>query len=287
MTTPFPYKAIFKNPFSEGNLRLLWWIAAGWFLIWALVGIFVITLDLDVPGGGSADFLFLILASVVIFLETLRLQGWKWSMGSFLWIAVFSGLVEYIGATTGWPFGNYTYTPAFGPQLVGILPLSIPLAWWVVIMPLYGLARSRARLGPVSTWVLIPFFVASSAVWVDLLLEPVAWLKRGYWLWEATGLYYGVPSQNFAGWFGTAAILTHGLLLAEVLTGKKILRPTPFSPRALTVLVVVLVTFALGALVGGYWLGALFGVLLIIFLGGSVLFPVPVSPVEESPETCK
>lgn len=272
---------ILQNPYPAGVFRWAWWIASIWFVIWALVGVFVIAFDWRVPGGGSADFLFLILGSTILFLEVMRSHGWRWTLGSFLWIALFSGGAEYVGATTGWPFGAYTYTSAFGPQLVGVLPLAVPLAWWVVILPLYGLARSRTRLGPISTWILIPLFVAGSAVWADLLLEPVAWLKRGYWLWQEGGPYYGVPTQNFAGWFGTAFILSLGLLLGELFSGKKIFHPSAFSPRCLAVLVTVLVTFAVGALTGGYWVGALFGGLLIGYLGVSVLFGAPASRAGE------
>ena len=40
--------------------------------------------------------------------------------------------VETLGVATGFPFGAYRYTDQFGPRL-GLVPLTIPLAWHVVV----------------------------------------------------------------------------------------------------------------------------------------------------------
>jgi putative membrane protein len=257
------------NPFSTGVLRQIWTVLVVWFAVWALVGVFVVSLNLDLPGGSFADVLFLSLASVILFLEELKERGRLWAMAAFLWVALFSGAVEAVGATTGWPFGAYSYTSAFGYQIGGVLPVSVPLAWWVVILPLYGMARMRAPTGVFTKLILVPVFVATAAVWTDLLLEPVAWDKRGYWIWVENGPYYGVPVQNFAGWFGTAFILSLGLLILEVLNGHF---SKPYRMRAVQVLVllVVLTTFVAAALSGRYWVAALIGGALIVFLAGSL-----------------
>jgi uncharacterized membrane protein len=60
----------------------------------------------------------------------------QWSASSARrWAAtviVFAFVIETIGTLTAFPFGDYRYTTLFGPML-GVVPLTIPLAWHVVV----------------------------------------------------------------------------------------------------------------------------------------------------------
>lgn len=183
-----------------------------WFLfaVWSAVGTVVVVGEWQVPGGGWADFVFLLLGAVVVGQAAAAVWGVRRATLAFGWVAVVSGLIETVGTLTGWPFGTYTYTDALGPRL-GVLPLAIPLAWWVVLVPLWVWSRrclgGEGRLAMAARVTV----VAVGAVLVDLVLEPVAWSLRGYWLWSGGGWWFGVPAQNFAGWAGTAALLVLGL----------------------------------------------------------------------------
>jgi putative membrane protein len=116
-------------------------------------------------------------------------------------------LVEYVGHTTGFPFGDYAYTERLQPQVGGV-PLLIPLAWLTMLPPSWAVAArlARGRLG---------FVVASALVFTvwDLFLDPqmVAW---NLWVWTPPGGYFGIPWTNFAGWFAMSALIT---ALASVL----------------------------------------------------------------------
>ncbi len=256
--------------FDTPGFARLWTILLVWFAVWSLVGFFVVGLNLDIPGGATADMIFMGLAASLILMETAKMRGWRTAWLSFVWVAVFSGAVEIMGAVTGFPFGVYHYTDAFGLKVFGILPLTVPLAWWIVVQPMYQLADLRFRGMRMERYILIPFLVSTAAVWVDLLLEPVAWLVRGYWIWEGPGRYFGVPSQNFAGWFGTAFIICLGLLKVErsVNTETTTHIPATFSCG---VLAVVILTFCLSALMKGYILPTLIGMSFLGFLVGSFL----------------
>lgn len=114
-----------------------------------------------------------------------------------------SWLIEYVGSTTGFPFGTYHYTSLLIPQL-GHVPLIIPLAWLMMLPPAWAVATAiTGRHSGVA-------FVLTSALaftaW-DLFLDPqmVGW---GYWVWEQAGGYFGIPWVNFAGWIASAALLT-------------------------------------------------------------------------------
>jgi putative membrane protein len=43
----------------------------------------------------------------------------------------------------------------------------------------------------------------------DLVIDPLAANRLGYWKWAETGSYYGIPLVNFAGWFVTALVACH------------------------------------------------------------------------------
>jgi uncharacterized membrane protein len=122
------------------------------------------------------------------------------------WIWFFScvfigGGMEWIGATTGWPFGNYRYTENMGPVILGILPIAIPLAWYVVtscvailVMPFFG----KEKYAWPSAWIAI--YAAILATMYDVLMEPYAIHVKRYWIWNES-VASPIPATNFVAWF--------------------------------------------------------------------------------------
>ena len=105
----------------------------------------------------------------------------------------FGLLTEWVGHTTGVPFGAYGYT-APGPQLLGV-PLLVPLGWFA--FTLIGI-----ELSPPGTkrWLAPLALVA----W-DVGLDPLM-VSQGFWRFDG-GAYYGIPLSNFVGWFVAGAAL--------------------------------------------------------------------------------
>jgi putative membrane protein len=107
------------------------------------------------------------------------------------------------------PYGEYSYSDALGPTLLGV-PFLVPLAWLMMAWPSWVLA---ARLAPRSrpARVLIAAYVF--AAW-DVVLDPQM-VQAGYWRWAhpEPGLpgISTVPLTNLAGW------LVAGLLLMTLL----------------------------------------------------------------------
>lgn len=238
----------------------------GWYLIWFAVGLFFVGLNLPPLFGPWEDFLFIFLAAIVLLLDAIRRMGWPSALLAFLWVAALSGAVETLGTLTGFPFGSYLYTDAFGPRLLGVLPLAIPFAWWVVLLPLQVIF---VRLGE-RNWfpsTAVPPLVGLCAALVDLALEPVATLERGYWMWQSSGLWYGVPWTNFLGWFLTATLLSAGLQwLCESVFRRAYGWETPSAHMIpLGILTSVMLTFLLASLLAGLWLAA--GVALLVVAG--------------------
>jgi putative membrane protein len=211
-----------------------------WYAAWLVVGLGLAGYELFqgnfkytkalFPTGHLEDLIFLALAAALLGLWLAARLGTAKTWALFAWITLSSGLVEWYGEQNDLPFGNYRYTDHLGPRLPGGLPLAVPLAWWVVIVPVYLSAQTILALifpprkkpapnvensgettsSPWPAW-LLAVATALGAVAMDLALEPAAGV-RGYWFWDSSGgWWYAVPAQNFIGWAVVSLILALGL----------------------------------------------------------------------------
>ena len=108
--------------------------------------------------------------------------------------------VEWVGHTTGFPFGEYDYTGALAPTLAGV-PVIVPLAWFAMGVTALEVGHhiARSRVGAVAIGAL------ALTAW-DLFLDPQM-VDAGYWQWADDGAYHGIPWSNYAGWLGTGAVV--------------------------------------------------------------------------------
>ncbi len=124
-------------------------------------------------------------------------------------------LSEAIGVATGFPFGEYAYTPdRLGPKLFGLVPLIIPIAWFMVLYPAYETVRHLLDHFE-RTAIRLPRWLSELAqctlsaiamtAW-DLSLDP-RMVAGGYWSWRDGGAYFGIPLSNFAGWLLTSFVI--------------------------------------------------------------------------------
>jgi len=164
--------------------------------------------NLDVPDA-DYDRLSQALGVTNIVLASGACMVWLWAANGartavalLLLCAVIGGTVEAVGVATGVPFGEYSYTDQLGPKLGGVLPAVIPLAWFMMMYPALHVAR-RTRLSVPGKAALAGLAMVT---W-DLVLDPAMTAGAKAWEWRAGGIYYGIPSQNFLGWFLTAFIL--------------------------------------------------------------------------------
>lgn len=147
------------------------------------------------------------LALAFTILHAGRRDGWR-AMGILFILSVGITLfMESLGVATGWPFGNYHYTEYLGPLFLGLVPYVIPIIWFVMIYPTYVMA---VRLWPQqrSLWMWRLGVAALAGLMMaswDLALDPVM-VQRGHWVWESPGQYFGIPLQNYAGWWLTTFI---------------------------------------------------------------------------------
>jgi uncharacterized membrane protein len=108
---------------------------------------------------------------------------------------LFGFLVEYteVRQTHSYSYGQFLI------MLGGIIPLAVCVGWGLII---YAAVETSNRLQiPV---LLRPLLDGLLALSIDLNLDPIA-VSLGFWQWEETGLYFGIPSGNFIGWFVVVA----------------------------------------------------------------------------------
>lgn len=237
-------------------------LIAGALIIWVLAMISLpiarwIYGDGALPWGISLGVLLQVIAVLVTLLHS---WGWRRTLITVTAAISAAWLVEYIGHTTGFPFGGYDYTDRLQPQLGGV-PLLVPLAWMMMLPPAWAVAGRLTRAFGLRGRVSLALAAALAFTAWDLFLDPqmVAW---GLWVWDDPGTfnYFGIPWVNYGGWLLASALIT---LLASAFGD---LRALPVTP----LLVIYAITWALQtigqlffwdlpgpALVGGVVMGAL------------------------------
>ncbi|WP_436931312.1 bisanhydrobacterioruberin hydratase [Halosimplex halobium] len=111
--------------------------------------------------------------------------------------------IEFVGVTTGWPYGAFEYGVALGPMLGGV-PLALPVFFFPLVLNSYLLCLLLLGDLARSPWVRLPVVVAT-VVGIDLVLDPGA-VALGFWTYDAGGPLYGVPPSNYAGWVLSATV---------------------------------------------------------------------------------
>lgn len=114
----------------------------------------------------------------------------------FAMVGLLAFLVEMLGVQTGFPFGDYRYGSALGPQIFEV-PLLIGLLWLLLLI---------GSIHFVSRWIknmwVIAILTGAIMTGLDFLIEPVA-IKLNFWNWYGES----IPWNNYLGWFVTAFLL--------------------------------------------------------------------------------
>ena len=113
-------------------------------------------------------------------------------------VVVATFVLEKVGSSTGWPFGEYQYTDALQPQVAGV-PVVVPLAWFAMAVPARQVAAALVR----NPGARVALGAVALTAW-DLMLDPQM-VDEGYWRWAVDGPWRGIPLSNYAGWLVSSA----------------------------------------------------------------------------------
>ncbi len=220
------------------------------FLIWYGVGIILVSLDWLPPALQWANAVFLYLAGFLAILYAMKRLRVRLGAVVAICIMLTTIFAESLGVHYGLIFGTYHYEQDFGVQLFGV-PITIGFAWVMVIftsMAHYEFLLERKKTG---VGALIYSSVTSLlAVTMDLIIDPVAYVGREYWIWDEGGLYYQIPSQNFLGWFFVSFVIQFFLYLMVKREGKS----SRWTSRMKRLYFLVIFMFMVTAMVEGLWL---------------------------------
>lgn len=149
------------------------------------------------------------------FLHAGQREGWRRALLLLALTFGVSLLFESVGVATGIVYGPYHYTDRLGVKFLGLVPLIIPVAWFMMSYPSYVIAdrlvdsggdagmRGASRPGAAALRLLAVAAVGGLVMtaW-DVIMDPMM-VAGGHWVWEVQGPYFGIPLQNFWGWWLT------------------------------------------------------------------------------------
>ncbi|MEM1254815.1 MAG: gamma-carotene 1'-hydroxylase CruF [Cyanobacteria bacterium P01_H01_bin.21] len=236
----------------------------------------------SLAGGGVA---YILMGVVAVGLYCYRTIGPK-ALVTFLLAALSVSLSsELLGTSTGFPFGEYSYLNGLGYKIAGLVPFTIPLSWFYLGISAYLLARGGLlKLGGSKFWHLPALAIGALLLmsW-DFVLDPaMSQTAMPFWYWHTPGAFFGMPYQNFAGWFLTglvfmslSAIFWRGNARVDGLTRAELTLP----------LVIYLANFGFAmvmSLAGGIYPPVLLGILVGVL---PALFCWFAAPAEKTPVT--
>ena len=206
----------------------------------------------SMAGGGAV---YMISGAIAVSIYAYRSLGlWAWLSFLFPAIGISIG-AELLGTSTGFPFGEYHYLTGLGYKVAGLVPFTIPLSWFYLGFSAYLLAyMGLVGLNRLRGIAAIAFGSLLLTSW-DFVLDPaMSQTTMPFWAWDQPGAFFGMPYQNFAGWFGTGALF---MAIATLLWRMK---PISFSQVSLGLpLAVYLSNFTFA---------------MVISLDGEIYFPV-------------
>ena len=192
--------------------------------------------------------------------------GWR-RAGLFFGLSVaISLLFECVGVATGWIYGPYYYTQRLGPLFLGLVPSMIPFSWFMMAYPAYVIAERLAPAHWRARWLGVAALGGLAMVAWDLVMDPLMVL-RGHWVWQTPGAYFGIPLQNYWGWWLTTFVI---LVAYQALAGRISSEPIQSVQLSTSFARLAVLSYALTGLgnVADAWLAGLPGPALV---GGAAL----------------
>ena len=237
-----------QEPIATGRARQILWVLVCLFAIESAVGVLY-------PGAVVITAVHLVLMLAFAMLHASLRYGWKGALAFAAICLVVSNIFENMGVATGFPFGPYHYTDALGPKL-GYVPLMIGPAYlgvgymsWVMGTILIGdVKRGSSALSTFAT----PFVAAFVMVLWDLSLDPSASTDGKWWIWHDGGGFFGVPLQNYLGWYLTVFVFMLLFALYQRSRGPEpeTMQPKSYFWQAIAMYGLVAVNFVFSYLVG-------------------------------------
>lgn len=180
-------------------------VPARWLLIAWVLGMVSLPIVLWTIGMAALPWavtLNVCLLATAVSLILIRHTTGRTAIRMIVTVLVGAWFIEWLGSTTGFPFGHYNYTGVLQPQVGGV-PVLIPLAWLMMLPSTWVIGQ---LLAPFKRFAQAVLSALALTAW-DFFLDPqmVGW---DFWRWNTPGGYFGIPWVNFLGWFIAGLLLT-------------------------------------------------------------------------------
>ncbi|AFY38736.1 protein of unknown function DUF422 [[Leptolyngbya] sp. PCC 7376] len=179
----------------------------------------MVAFRLSMANGGV---MYMVLGMLAIALYGYRLLGAVKLLTFLIPALAISVSAELMGTSTGFPFGAYHYTTGLGYKIAGLVPFTIPLSWFYLGFSSFLIARVGLQKYNLPRWAYTLAAIALGSLLLtswDFVLDPgMSQTSVPFWEWEVVGPFFGMPYENFTGWFGTGTIF---MGIASLFWGKK------------------------------------------------------------------
>ncbi|MBI5825469.1 MAG: carotenoid biosynthesis protein [Chloroflexi bacterium] len=146
-----------------------------------------------------------ILGFVIALLHSKERMNWNRTLWLLVSAFVVSLAFESVGVLTGLVYGPYHYTEKLGYLFLGLVPLIIPVAWFMMMYPSFVVADWIVPARSPIRFVIVAAVGAFIMTAWDVVMDPVM-VQGGHWVWDVQGAYFGIPLQNFFGWWLTTFV---------------------------------------------------------------------------------
>jgi putative membrane protein len=169
-------------------------------------------------------------------------------------LSIFPVIIEGIAVLTGFPYGEFEYGNSLGSLIFNLVPPSISFAYLPILLGSLFVA-SEKTIQNYSFSLITSFFM----MLVDMVIDPAA-VSIGFWSYNITGFYYGVPLSNFIGWFFTGYIYA---MIFYFLSGKDFF-PLPIGT---SFSLIFILSFWIGyLLIVKLYIPSLIGIIILLYL---------------------
>lgn len=183
--------------------RKLMWIFLIVFFLLTLYSVTVLRLNLPAPFYLFVTPLTTLFGFGFALLHASLRGNWRAALTLFAVSFVISLTYESVGVATGLVYGPYHYTEKLGPKFLGLVPYLIPAAWFMMMYPSLVIAEGLApRTSDWSRGLSVAALGGIIMTAWDVVMDPMM-VRGGHWIWDVEGAYFGIPLQNYWGWWLT------------------------------------------------------------------------------------
>jgi len=207
--------------------------------------------------------LVVVLFAVPCYAGIIRSYGKWFGFQLILMMCVFALILENIAVATGIPYGKFAYRSFIG-QNIGLVPWTVGFAWTPILFGAMSLTRKYLTSSSYAVSIIV---TAALMTAFDLVLDPGS-VSLGFWVWENSVGFYGVPWSNFLGWMLSS---TCAAAVVYLFLKVKNIESATISPLTHSSFILMLIFWTAVCLFEQLWIPGLIG---CIFLLGFAFFDV-------------